>query len=230
MNTASVSPDLNALFLPKGRKTTSVPRAKKLASAMVGYDRLPQSDTTTTWLTPLILIHGDAERGYTGLGPFDLDPCTPEEGMPWPSASVMLRPSDDGLKTPWPSDAFVFMNPPFGGPVQKAFMEKMANHPGGGIALVFARTETLWFQKFVINHPNVSALVFQQGRLKFHRANGEVGAAPPAGSAWIAYGEEGARRLKLAVKEGLIRGTCLELDFARVGPVTRADLGAANDE
>lgn len=211
------------------RLTNAVTGDLRQANVKIGYNRLLQSDTTTTWLTPPELLWGSPRERFSGLGPFDLDPCTPEEGMPWPTASVMLRPSDDGLATPWPAGAFVFMNPPFGGPVQKAFMEKMANHPGGGIALVFARTETLWFQKFVINHPNVSALVFQQGRLKFHRANGEVGVAPPAGPAWIAYGEEGARRLKLAVKEGLIRGTCLELDFARVGPVTRADLGAAND-
>jgi len=32
-------------------------------------------DTTVTWLTPKSTIKA--------LGPFDLDPCTPEEGMPW---------------------------------------------------------------------------------------------------------------------------------------------------
>jgi len=229
MNAVTCSSDSIPLFLPKEHKNTSAPRAKKRASAMVGYDRLPAAQTTDSWLTPPELLWGSPRERFSGLGPFDLDPCTPEEGMPWPTASAMLKPSDDGLVAPWPEDAFVFMNPPFGRG-QDAWMKKMANHPGGGIALVFARTETLWFQRFVINHPNVSALVFQQGRLKFHRANGEVGAAPPAGPAWIAYGEEGTRRLKLAVKEGLIRGTCLELDFARVGPVTHADLGAANDE
>jgi len=121
------------------------------------------------------------------------------------------------------------MNPPFGR-WQEAWMEKMSNHPGGGIALVFARTETRWFQSFVLNHPNVSAVVFQEGRLKFHRANGDVGDAPPAGPVWIAYGEEGARRLKRAVKERQIRGCYLELDFARVSRVLDADMGAANDE
>lgn len=229
MNAVVHTPETTALYFPKNRKTTPIPRPTNLAAATVGYDRLPAAESTDTWLTPPELIWGSPKDGYSGLGPFDVDPCTPEEGMPWPTASRMLKPSDDGLATPWPEDAFVFMNPPFGRG-QDAWMKKMANHPGGGIALVFARTETLWFQRFVINHPNVSALVFQQGRLKFHRANGEVGNAPPAGPAWIAYGDEGARRLKHAVKEGLIRGTCLELDFARVGPVTAADLGAANEE
>lgn len=229
MNPTLCTPETSSLRLPNHRKNTSAPRATKLAAATVGYDRLPAAESTDTWLTPPELIWGSPKDGYSGLGPFDLDPCTPEEGMPWPTASQMLKPSDDGLATPWPEDAFVYMNPPFGRG-QDAWMKKMANHPGGGIALVFARTETRWFQTFVINHPNVSALVFQQGRLKFHRANGEVGNAPPAGPAWIAYGDEGARRLKHAVKDGLIRGTCLELDFARVGPVTAVDLGAANEE
>ncbi|WP_238585486.1 phage N-6-adenine-methyltransferase [Stenotrophomonas pavanii] len=229
MNAAAHPFDPSALSLPKQRKNTSAPRATKLASAMVGYDRLPAAQSTDTWLTPPELIGGSPKEGYTGLGPFDLDPATPENGMPWPTAARMLKPSDDGLASEWPADAFVFMNPPFGRG-QEAWMEKMANHPGGGIALVFARTETKWFQRFVLNHPNISAVVFQEGRLKFHRANGDVGDAPPAGPAWIAYGEEGARRLKRAVREGQIRGCYLELDFARVSWVLDADMGAANDE
>ncbi|HGM6066723.1 phage N-6-adenine-methyltransferase [Stenotrophomonas sp. LC732] len=229
MNAAAHPFDPSALSLPKQRKNTSAPRATKLASAMVGYDRLPAAQSTDTWLTPPELIWGSPKEGYTGLGPFDLDPATPENGMPWPTAARMLKPSDDGLASEWPADAFVFMNPPFGRG-QEAWMEKMANHPGGGIALVFARTETKWFQRFVLNHPNISAVVFQEGRLKFHRANGDVGDAPPAGPAWIAYGEEGARRLKRAVREGQIRGCYLELDFARVSWVLDADMGAANDE
>lgn len=229
MNAVAHPFDPSALSLPKQRKNTSAPRATKLASAMVGYDRLPAAQSTDTWLTPPELIWGSPKEGYTGLGPFDLDPATPENGMPWPTAARMLKPSDDGLASEWPADASVFMNPPFGRG-QEAWMEKMANHPGGGIALVFARTETKWFQRFVLNHPNISAVVFQEGRLKFHRANGDVGDAPPAGPAWIAYGEEGARRLKRAVREGQIRGCYLELDFARVSWVLDADMGAANDE
>lgn len=211
------------------RLATAVTYELRKINTKIAYDRLPQFETTTNWLTPPEFIWGSPEEGYTGLGPFDLDPATPENGMPWPTAARMLKPSDDGLATDWPADALVFMNPPFGRG-QEAWMEKMSNHPGGGIALVFARTETRWFQRFVLNHPNVSAVVFQEGRLKFHRANGDVGDAPPAGPAWIAYGEEGARRLKRAVREGQIRGCFLELDFARVSFGLGEGVGAANDE
>lgn len=209
------------------RLTAAVDDEMRKINSRVAYDRLPQSETTTTWLTPPEFIWGSPREDFSGLGPFDLDPCTPEEGMPWPTAARMLKPSDDGLTTDWPEDAFVFMNPPFGRG-QEIWMQKLAEHPAGGIALVFARTETRWFQRFVLNHPNVSAVVFQEGRLKFHRANGDVGDAPPAGPAWVAYGEEGARRLKRAVKEGQVRGCFLELTFARVSHVWGAEVGAAN--
>lgn len=211
------------------RLATAVTYELRKINTKIAHDRLPQSETTTNWLTPPELIWGSPKEGYTGLGPFDLDPATPENGMPWPTATRMLKPSDDGLATAWPDDSFVFLNPPFGHG-QEIWMQRLAEHPAGGIALVFARTETRWFQRFVLNHPNVSAVVFQEGRLRFHRANGEVGDAPPASSAWIAYGEEGARRLKRAVREGQIRGCFLELDFARVSWVLDADMGGANDE
>ncbi|WOB27716.1 MULTISPECIES: DNA N-6-adenine-methyltransferase [Xanthomonas] len=225
MNAANVLADHNALSLPKARRNTSSPRATKLASAMVGYDRLPAAQTTDTWLTPPELIWGSPRECFTGLGPFDLDPCTPED-MPWPTANRMLTPIEDGLATPWPADAFVFMNPPFGRG-QDAWMQKLANHPSGGIALVFARTDTAWFQDHVLNHPATSAIVFQRGRLKFCRQDGTPGDAPPCGPVFVAYGEEAARRLRLAVSEGQILGGYL--DMARVGMVAGA-CEAANDE
>ncbi|MGE8253472.1 MAG: hypothetical protein ACN6RE_12505, partial [Stenotrophomonas sepilia] len=114
MNTVAHPLNTSALSLPKQRKSTSAPRATKLASSTVGYDRLPAAQSTDTWLTPPELIWGSPREGFTGLGPFDLDPCTPEEGMPWPTATRMLKPSNDGLTTAWPEDAFVFMNPPLG--------------------------------------------------------------------------------------------------------------------
>lgn len=209
------------------RLAATVTNEIRRINSKVAYDRLPQSDTTTTWLTPPELIWGSPKDEHTGLGPFDLDPCCPEGSMPWPTASVMLRPREDGLKCPWASDALVFMNPPFGRG-QEAWMRKLANHQGGGIALVFARTDTAWFQDYVLNHPATSALVFQRGRLKFCRPDGTSGDAPPCGPVFVAYGQESARRLRRAVDEGQIPG--MVLDLARVGAVAGADMGAANHE
>ncbi|WP_256046698.1 phage N-6-adenine-methyltransferase [Xanthomonas translucens] len=225
MTAVACTPNTTPLHMPKDRKSTSVPRATKLAAATVGYDRLPAAESTDTWLTPPELIWGSPKDGYSGLGPFDLDPCTPED-MPWPTADRMLTPIEDGLATPWPADAFVFMNPPFGRG-QDAWMQKLATHASGGIALVFARTDTAWFQDHVLNHPATSAIVFQRGRLKFCRQDGTPGDAPPCGPVFVAYGEEAARRLRLAVSEGQIPGGYL--DMARVGLVAGA-AAAANGE
>ncbi|WP_301655373.1 MULTISPECIES: hypothetical protein [Stenotrophomonas maltophilia group] len=65
MNAAAHPFDPSALSLPKQRKNTSAPRATKLASAMVGYDRLPAAQSTDTWLTPPELIWGSPKEGYT---------------------------------------------------------------------------------------------------------------------------------------------------------------------
>lgn len=223
---------MNAVARPlpvstKPKKPAKKPKQTRLSLAVannVGYDRAPEGITTETWLTPPEIVHG--------LGPFDLDPCTPQQGMPWRTAKKMLKPTDDGLKTLWAKTAFVWMNPPYGGhknspTSQHRWMEKAAEH-GNGIALVLARMETSWMQDSVLNHPNVSAVVFTKGRLSFCRPDGTPGTSCPAGSVFIGYGAEAARRLKRGVESGLIRGTCL--DMAHVSRVSRTDVGAANDE
>ncbi|MCF3469348.1 phage N-6-adenine-methyltransferase [Stenotrophomonas maltophilia] len=223
---------MNAVARPlpvstKPKKPAKKPKQTTLSLAVannVGYDRAPEGITTETWLTPPEIVHG--------LGPFDLDPCIPQQGMPWRTATRMLKPSDDGLETPWPKSAFVWMNPPYGGhknspTSQHRWMEKAAEH-GNGIALVLARMETSWMQDSVLNHPNVSAVVFTKGRLSFCRPDGTPGTSCPAGSVFIGYGAAAARRLKRGVESGLIRGTYL--DMAHVSRVAGADVGAANDE
>ncbi|HFJ9781618.1 TPA: DNA N-6-adenine-methyltransferase [Stenotrophomonas maltophilia] len=185
----------------KPKKPAKKPKQTRLSLAVannVGYDRAPEGITTETWLTPPEIVHG--------LGPFDLDPCIPQQGMPWRTATRMLKPSDDGLKTPWPKSAFVWMNPPYGGhknspTSQHRWMEKAAEH-GNGIALVLARMETSWMQESVLNHPSVSAVVFTKGRLSFCRPDGTLGTSCPAGSVFIGYGAAAARRLKRGPKQG----------------------------
>jgi len=222
MNTVAYPLETNPA--PKKRVTIKPTKLVVTLAKNVGYDRAPEGITTETWLTPPEIVHG--------LGPFDLDPCTPQQGMPWRTATRMLKPSDDGLKTPWPKSAFVWMNPPYGGhknspTSQHRWMEKAAEH-GNGIALVLARMETSWMQVSVLNHPSVSAVAFTKGRLSFCRPDGTPGTSCPAGSVFIGYGAAAARRLKRGVESGLIRGSYF--DMARVGRVAGADVGAANDE
>ncbi|WP_340650068.1 DNA N-6-adenine-methyltransferase [Pseudoxanthomonas winnipegensis] len=184
--------------MPAAQKTVCVP-----ASSKVGYDRC--QETTETWLTPPALLKA--------LGPFDLDPATPEGGMPWRTAKRMLKPSSDGLKTPWPKRSFVWVNPPYGRGMD-AWISKAADH-GNGIALIFARMETGCVHRSVLTHPNASALVFTKGRLSFCREDGTPGRACPMGSLFVGYGVRAAQRLREAVKEGHIRGHYLELASVR---------------
>lgn len=180
--------------MPAAQKTVRVP-----ASSKVGYDRC--QETTETWLTPPALLKA--------LGPFDLDPATPEQGMPWRTAKKMLKPSDDGLATVWPKKSFVWLNPPYGRGMEK-WLSKAAEH-GHGISLIFARMETGCMHRSVLTHPSASAVVFTKGRLAFCREDGAPGKACPMGSLFVGYGERAAERLCEAVKGGHIRGHYLDL-------------------
>lgn len=127
---------------------------------------------TDAWLTPPWILKA--------LGHFDLDPCAAPDPRPWPTAETHW--TGGGLMRPW--FGRVFLNPPYSelGP----WLERLADH-GDGIALVFARTETATFFRWV--WPRASAVFFIRGRLHFHRADGERAAANSGGpSVLIAYG------------------------------------------
>lgn len=115
----------------------------------------PNKGATDTWLTPPWI--------FNLLGDFDTDPCVPEN-MPWKTAKRMITEKECGLKTEWKGR--VFMNPPYS--KNSEFAEKFMKH-GNGISLVFARTETGWFQKYY----NADAFLFLPKRLHFHKINGE---------------------------------------------------------
>lgn len=131
-----------------------------------------------TWLTPPEILGA--------LGSFDLDPCTPEV-MPWQTARHRFTVQDDGLAQDW--FGRVWLNPPYGREAE-AWLQKLVRH-GTGTALIFARTETAAFFKTVWNA--ASALLFLEGRLSFHHADG-ARATKNAGapSVLIAYGLDDA--------------------------------------
>ena len=166
---------------------------------------------------PSLLGMGGHHRGYRGdkdewltppsivaaLGPFDLDPCSPIN-RPWPTASQHFTIEDDGLVVDWPADAFVWMNSPYG-PDAYTWLERLAGHTGGGIALIFARTETEGFFSEVWG--KADALLFVEGRLHFHHVNGDRAEANSgAPSVLIGYGQIAADRLQAANQTDKIRG------------------------
>lgn len=148
---------------------------------------------THTWLTPPDIL--------AALVPFDLDPCACPEPRPWPTAATMWTREDQPLTRPWPADARVWLNPPFGPrPVLDGFLARMSDH-GRGIALLFARTETETFARFVWDR--ATALLFLKGRPHFHRQDGSRASGNSgAPVVLVAYGRDDAERLQAAPLAG----------------------------
>lgn len=138
-----------------------------------------RTDGKDEWLTPFYII--------AALGPFDLDPCAPIN-RPWPTAHNHYTVVDNGLLKEW--RGFVWCNPPYNN--VGTWLGRMAEH-SNGIALTFARTDTVAFHRHVF--PKAHALYFLKGRLSFHHVDGTKGGTAGAASVLIAYGEEAERRL-----------------------------------
>lgn len=109
---------------------------------------------TDEWLTPPDLL--------AKLGTFDLDPCAPIV-RPWSTAADHLTLERNGLTRDW--GGRVWCNPPYSDPSLGKFLAKMKDH-NRGLSLIFARTETANFFRYVWRGP--TALLFLEGRLFFH--------------------------------------------------------------
>jgi hypothetical protein len=137
---------------------------------------------TDEWLTP--------PRILSALGPFDLDPCAPIS-RPWDMAAEHYTIEEDGLSQRWRGR--VWMNPPYGPELVK-WLARLAAH-GNGIALIFARTETDAFHRYVWQRAD--ALLFLRGRINFYDVAGNRAGMNAGGpSVLIAYGEANALALR----------------------------------
>ena len=133
------------------------------------------------WLTPPKIIEA--------LGSFDLDPCSPRPAVrPWPTASVHYH--EDGLDQPWRGR--VWLNPPYGRETFK-WVLKLAEHQKG-IALIFARTETLGFHAEIWNKAH--AVFFFKGRLKFHKVDGSLVSTANAPSCLVSYSTDDTQAIE----------------------------------
>ena len=133
------------------------------------------------WLTPPDII--------PTFGPFDLDPCAPVK-RPWATAANHFTIADDGLSKKW--QGLVWCNPPYG-PKTGDWLARCAEHDNC-VALVFARTDTQAFQKWV--WPFAKSLFFISGRLSFCHVSGDPGGTAGAPSVLIAYGDVADQRLR----------------------------------
>lgn len=159
--------------------------------AGIGGHQTPRRGRTDIWLTPPWLI-----EMLGGWQAFDLDPCAMVD-QPWPTARRHYTVRDNGLILPWDGD--VWLNPPYLRGLLGRFMARMAEH-GRGVALIFARTETATFFRYVWDR--ATAVLFPRGRIDFCTPDGQVGRRPDgtkassgAPSALCAYGDKHAEML-----------------------------------
>lgn len=149
-------------------------------------------NTNTTnrdeWLTPPWLL----DR----LGSFDLDPCAPVN-RPWNTASRHYTIRDNGLSLPW--HGRVWLNPPYGRQTFR-WLDRLADHRGGGVALIFARTETKGFFRSVWHRARY--ILFFHGRLRFWTVDGKEADSANAPSCLVAYHEEERPFLAALHREG----------------------------
>lgn len=136
---------------------------------------------------------------------FDLDPSAP--ALPrasWIPARRRISLPDDGLAATW--EGRIWLNPPYGAETGK-WVGKLAEH-GDGVALVFVRTDTPWWQSAAVR---ASAICFVAGRVGYIDGRSSEDAGPRghkgragqpgragAGSCLLAYGDECALALSLS--------------------------------
>ncbi len=130
---------------------------------------------------------------------FDLDPASPlgvETPVP---AALKLTYKDDGLSVPW--SGRVWLNPPYG-PTTGFWMRRMCAH-ANGIALVFSRTDSLWFQQCM---QSADAVLFIAGRIQFipGAENKHKRSRCGAGTAIFAWGSECASALRKISNRGVL--------------------------
>ena len=127
---------------------------------------------------------------------FDLDPCQPEDKIPWIPAKKHYSIKDNGLISPWFGN--VWLNPPYGRETSD-WLKRMHEHRNG-IALVFARTDCKWYHNYVVK---ADGLLFLKGRIKFVDGLGVTkGSGAGSGSMLISWGNENTKALEKMSEKG----------------------------
>lgn len=127
------------------------------------YSKLSKSSKSVEYGTPLELYNK-----LNNIFNFKLDPCTTKSNPL--RTEYYFTTKEDGLKKTWEWNTFI--NPPFGKNVLQWILkvrEESGLYPDNYyVMLLPSRTDTKWFQDYVIMDSNSDNLVyFLRGRLKF---------------------------------------------------------------
>ena len=111
---------------------------------------------------------------------FNIDVSTVKGGLEWIPAEKHFDQEIDGLKQDW--EGLVWCNPPYGRQTP-IWLEKFIKH-GNGIALLNARTDTIWYQEYATKS---DIICFIKGRLTFYTHN-KIPAKSPSGTGSMLIG------------------------------------------
>ena len=116
------------------------------------------SSKTDMWSTPQ-KFYDELNKEFN----FDLDPCATIDNA---KCDLYFTEEENGLKQDWKGFT-VFCNPPYGRVlrewVQKCYEESLKPNTKV-IMLIPARTDTIYFHKYIYN---IATIRFLKGRLKF---------------------------------------------------------------
>lgn len=117
------------------------------------------SNKSNEWATPKDLFD-DLNKEFE----FTLDPCADHTNH---KCSKYYTITDDGLKQDWEGER-VFCNPPYGRRVgewvEKCFQEVYCGKCPLAVMLLFAKTDTKWFHRYIYNKAEIR---FLKGRIRF---------------------------------------------------------------
>ena len=102
----------------------------------------------------------------------------------------------------------MWLNPPYGRNVFQ-WLLRLSEHNDGGIALIFARTETKGFHEYIWNR--AKGIFFFEGRLRFHHVDGNQGGTANAPSVLVTYTAYDYDIIKRASRNGALRGKMVPL-------------------
>jgi hypothetical protein len=93
---------------------------------------------------------------------FDLDVCSPPEGIPWIPAARYFTQADDGLAQPW--EGRVWMNPPYSDVTP--WVRRFIDHRHGVMLLPLAKS---WWLNDVWSAADAVTVSDMGGEMHFHR-------------------------------------------------------------
>jgi ParB family chromosome partitioning protein len=149
--------------------------------------------------TPEIYV----EAARSVMGSIDVDPASNDIAQKTIKAKIYYTKENNGLNKPW--DGNIFLNPPYGHPEIKQFIDKLLGELEEGqqaILLTNNNTDTTWFHDAA---KKARLVCFTKGRINFYKSDGRT-TNPTNGQVFFYFGKNHKRFSEVFGEFGLIMG------------------------